>query len=387
MFVQVAEPHFGPRALPLLRFGEIAFDSCRALAAQCTLRRHGGRSSRCYDLSVSAITLLPLSPRSSDPPRQWHFSEAASRACGFAPASRAEIASLLQGKWVAVLGDSVARLFYGALLRVANAEDGGEGQGDRTVVGGHRSFNHSLAGGAHGSFVWAPYAANVTDALAAWRRAAALAAASGGANATAATSLPDELSGPAGRISPVPDILVICSSLWHMLHVGDPVQYGQRISALKAAVEGLQADTAAAGAAVASAAAAAAAAASAALPLGGGAVAASGTGASASAAGMGTGATGPRTAGLGLGLGSGLGLGLGLALGTGTGKGAGVAGQQGLGPENALAGRRPTVYWCDRGNPTHAPTHPPAYPPTHPRLTPLRSRSISLRCALLILAQ
>lgn len=58
-------------------------------------------------------------------------------------------------------------------------------------------------------------------------------------NATAASeALHWSLRGPPGRV--VPDALILCSSLWHMLHVGDPGQYGQRIAALRAAVVELQ---------------------------------------------------------------------------------------------------------------------------------------------------
>lgn len=122
--------------------------------------------------------------------------------------SRSDLEALLAGKWVAVLGDSVARLFYAALLRAAGASP------DQHVVEGHQSFDHTLLRGARSSFVWAPFSANLTESLTAW--------------AAAAASVPRKLGEAdpdAARAAGVPDVLVLCASLWHMLHVGDPDAY------------------------------------------------------------------------------------------------------------------------------------------------------------------
>lgn len=86
-----------------------------------------------------------------------------------------------------MLGDSVSRLFYAALLR-ATSEDP-----RAAVVYGHQDFEHVLPHGARASFVWAPFEANVSAAIEGWGRD--------------------------GR--PVPDVVVLGTSLWHMLHVGD----------------------------------------------------------------------------------------------------------------------------------------------------------------------
>ena len=89
-----------------------------------------------------------------------------------------------------VLGDSVARLFYAALLRAVGLSP------EQRVVTGHRSFTHSLAAGAHGSFVWAPYGENISAALRGWHAAGT-----------------------------APDVVVAGASLWHMLHNGDGDAY------------------------------------------------------------------------------------------------------------------------------------------------------------------
>ncbi len=107
--------------------------------------------------------------------------------------------------WVGVLGDSVARLFYAALLRAAGLS------AEQRVVTGHRSFEHPLAAGARGSFVWAPYTDNITDALRTW-------------HATGA----------------VPDVVVVGAALWHMLHVGDPDAHSAELHRVAAAVEQLR---------------------------------------------------------------------------------------------------------------------------------------------------
>lgn len=126
-------------------------------------------------------------------------------ACGLAALGRSELSALLRGAWVSVLGDSVARLFYAALLRAAGLSP------EQRVVVGHRSFEHPLAAGARGSFVWAPYQDNVTDALRTWHAAGA-----------------------------VPDIVVVGASLWHMLHVGDADDHTAALRRVAAAMQQLR---------------------------------------------------------------------------------------------------------------------------------------------------
>ncbi len=121
-------------------------------------------------------------------------------ACNLSPLPRRALSVLLQGAWVGVLGDSVARLFYAALLRSAGLSP------EQRVVVGHRSFEHPLAAGSRGSFVWAPYAENITESLRTWH-------ASGAA----------------------PGVVVMGASLWHMLHVGNAAEYGSALSRMREA--------------------------------------------------------------------------------------------------------------------------------------------------------
>ena len=110
---------------------------------------------------------------------------------------------------VGVLGDSVARLFYAALLRAVGLSP------KQRVVTGHRSFTHSLASGAHGSFVWAPYGENISSALRGWHAAGT-----------------------------APDIVVAGASLWHMLHVGDGDEYAASLRDVSEALTLLRSDAA-----------------------------------------------------------------------------------------------------------------------------------------------
>jgi hypothetical protein len=106
---------------------------------------------------------------------------------------------------VGVLGDSVARLFYAALLRAVGLST------EQRVVVGHRSFEHPLAAGARGTFVWAPYGDNITDALRTWHAAGA-----------------------------APDVVVISASLWHMLHIADADDHTASLRRVSAAVQQLR---------------------------------------------------------------------------------------------------------------------------------------------------
>ena len=126
--------------------------------------------------------------------------------CSVAPLSPRALSLLLHNKWVAVLGDSVARLFCAALLRL-----GGEHSVEQPVLDRHRSFEYRLAArGSHLSFVWAPYAENITAALASWR-----------------------------QDGHVPDVIVMGSSLWHMLHVRNVTHYAASLAGIRVTLDAL----------------------------------------------------------------------------------------------------------------------------------------------------
>ena len=72
---------------------------------------------------------------------------------------------LLQGKWLAMAGDSIARSLYAALLRLFDDDASSD---SRRVAYGHQSFEYTLPGNIRASFVWAPYTANVTEHIRTW---------------------------------------------------------------------------------------------------------------------------------------------------------------------------------------------------------------------------
>jgi hypothetical protein len=106
-------------------------------------------------------------------------------------------------------GDSIARLAFGALLRHLSID------GTQQMVFGHQDFEYELPCGIRASFFWAPYADNVTSLVEGWSSAGT-----------------------------VPDVLVMGTALWHMLHVGVPQDYGNKLSNLANALSRLESQVA-----------------------------------------------------------------------------------------------------------------------------------------------
>ncbi|XP_042503310.1 uncharacterized protein LOC122080438 isoform X2 [Macadamia integrifolia] len=118
-------------------------------------------------------------------------------ACGFQKLSRSDASDLLNGSWVVVAGDSQARLVVLSLLNLVM------GPGEMESVRGDLFKRHSDYRavideiGLKLDFVWAPYNRNLTSLLMDFK-----------AN------------------HQYPDVLVIGSGLWHMLHVNNASDYG-----------------------------------------------------------------------------------------------------------------------------------------------------------------
>mmetsp|Transcript_46244 Transcript_46244/g.117063 ORF Transcript_46244/g.117063 Transcript_46244/m.117063 type:complete len:378 (+) Transcript_46244:446-1579(+) len=137
--------------------------------------------------------------------RHWRWSTAAARGpCAAGHIGQQEARSMLGRQWVAVAGDSVTRLAFGALLRRLASDS------SQQVVFGHQDFEYTLPCGIRASFFWAPYADNVTALVEQWVGA-----------------------------QQVPDVLVMGTALWHMLHVGAPADYSQRLTRLADALRRL----------------------------------------------------------------------------------------------------------------------------------------------------
>ena len=68
---------------------------------------------------------------------------------------------LLAGRWVVVLGDSVARAFFAALVRHVCNSAGHH-------IWGHNTYDFVLPEGIRLTYMWAPYCSNLIAELEDW---------------------------------------------------------------------------------------------------------------------------------------------------------------------------------------------------------------------------
>jgi hypothetical protein len=184
-----------------------------------------------YFLSVSHLLLAsvlfpspplyPLLPPSSclpflhriswthkpDPAWSWDRS-APVHSCGFQCISNRDASILLNGSWILVAGDSQARLLVLALLRLL-LDPASLASVEPDLFKRHSDYHIAIADrGIKIDFLWAPYERNITDLL-------------------------------VREIQPVlryPDVMVLGSGLWHMLHVTNSSHYSESVSRIKEAV-------------------------------------------------------------------------------------------------------------------------------------------------------
>ncbi|KAL3149930.1 hypothetical protein ABBQ38_013293 [Trebouxia sp. C0009 RCD-2024] len=133
----------------------------------------------------------------------WQWAPQA-RQCGAARISSAQAQFLLQHKWIVMAGDSITRFMFAALLRLLAQDD------EQKIVFGHQDFQYTLPGNVRASFIWAPYTVNVTSHIQKW--------ASG---------------------DQYPDMIVVSTGLWHMLHIGSPEGFQSAVTQLKQQSESL----------------------------------------------------------------------------------------------------------------------------------------------------
>ncbi|KAJ8638926.1 hypothetical protein MRB53_015620 [Persea americana] len=125
-------------------------------------------------------------------------------ACGFQKLGRLDASVLLNGSWIVVAGDSQARLFALALLDLVL--DSKQMESVRFDLF-KRHSDYQIVIEEHGvklDFIWAPYTANLTDLLTKFK-----------------------------FNRPYPDVLVMGSGLWHMLHITNASDYGVLLGSLK----------------------------------------------------------------------------------------------------------------------------------------------------------
>lgn len=141
-----------------------------------------------------------------DVEKSWNWARSNEKVvgCGFQKLGRGDACDLLNGSWIVVAGDSQARLVVVSLLSLVLDPVTMEGmQGE--LFKRHSDYNTVVEEiGLKLDFVWAPYVSNLTSFL---------------------RELKLKRS--------YPDVLVMGSGLWHMLHVNDASDYGVGLGSLR----------------------------------------------------------------------------------------------------------------------------------------------------------
>lgn len=127
--------------------------------------------------------------------------------CNFQELRSSDASDLLNGSWVVVAGDSQARLVVLSLLNLVFDSDQMESvKGD--LFKRHSDYRIMIAGiGLKLDFIWAPYVSNLTDLMLRFRQNVNL-----------------------------PDVLIMGSGLWHMLHVSNASDYGVSLQMLSSSL-------------------------------------------------------------------------------------------------------------------------------------------------------
>nr|XP_043634520.1 uncharacterized protein LOC122605626 [Erigeron canadensis] len=124
--------------------------------------------------------------------------------CGFSKLGRVDVSDLLNGSWVVVAGDSQARLFMVSLLDLVLGSDEME-KIHEDLFKRHSDYHIVVEKiGLKMDFIWSPYVSNLTDVVTGFKR-----------NGT------------------YPDVLVMGSGLWHMLHFTNYTEYGVDLRLLR----------------------------------------------------------------------------------------------------------------------------------------------------------
>ncbi|GMH11288.1 hypothetical protein Nepgr_013129 [Nepenthes gracilis] len=133
----------------------------------------------------------------------WGRSDGSVIACDFQKLRKYDARDLLNGSWVMVAGDSQARLFVLSLLNVMLGEE--EMESVRRHLFKRHSNYQAVVDGVEMKldFIWAPYVTNLIDLI---------------------VDLSNNKS--------CPDVLVMGTGLWHMLHITNSTDYGMSLQRL-----------------------------------------------------------------------------------------------------------------------------------------------------------
>ena len=190
-------------------------DACARAASIGTWRRgaeacEGGTRALASDGCDAGTRFWPAfgKRKSRSDAKAWVMSSKVSEMCGFGRLRAIErgskVRGLIGGRRAAFVGDSGARRAYGAFIAAMSDERADVSL--KTKDGEkHRDWAHELVGGARATFTWAPYASDATTALEKYASA-----------------------------SETPDLIVLSSSLWHVLRDDSVSTYKSAMKALGA---------------------------------------------------------------------------------------------------------------------------------------------------------
>lgn len=131
--------------------------------------------------------------------KNWDWAKTAKvSACEFQKLGKSDASDLLNGSWVVVAGDSQARLMVLSLLNLVLGADSNQMESVRAdLFKRHSDYNLVLdKTGLKLDFIWAPYVANLTNMVKEYKRKKSY-----------------------------PDVLLMGSGLWHMLHFTNASDY------------------------------------------------------------------------------------------------------------------------------------------------------------------
>ncbi|TKY56656.1 PC-Esterase protein [Spatholobus suberectus] len=140
--------------------------------------------------------------------KSWSWKRSSSvDSCEFQRLKRHDVSVLLNGSWVVVAGDSQARIFALSLLSLVLDSEGMESV--KGPLFKRHSDYHTVVDeiGMKLDFIWAPYVTNLTGLVVEFKR---------------------------NRV--YPDLLVMGSGLWHMLHFTNASDYGVSLGVLRSSV-------------------------------------------------------------------------------------------------------------------------------------------------------
>lgn len=155
------------------------------------------------DSCISSLHNIVWVDRTVEPSWAWTDSRPVA-ACGFQKLGRSDASDLLNGSWVVIAGDSQARLLTLSLLNLVLSTEEMELVRD-DLFKRHSDYQIVIDGtGMKLDFIWAPYVSNLTDILIQFKRS-----------------------------GNYPDVLVMASGLWHMLHFTNSSDYGFSLQLLR----------------------------------------------------------------------------------------------------------------------------------------------------------